>query len=188
MAGYWYIIHIYSGHEKKVKENLEHRVRAIELQDEILQVTIPMKEVAEVKDGKKRVFERPSYPGYILVQTTHELSAEAENEPSRKSWYIIRETPGVMGFLGASGSTPTPISEAEVQNILDLSASTEQQKPIQTVEYGVGDTVKVIEGPFKGFPAEVKEVDEEHGRLHLMISIFGRPTPIEIEFLEVERI
>jgi transcription termination/antitermination protein NusG len=188
MTGYWYIIHIYSGHEKKVKVNLEQRVRALELQNEILQVVIPTTEVTEVKDGKRRTSERPSYPGYILVQTANELSAEAESEFTRQSWYVIRETPGVMNFVGSSGSTPTPLNEAEVQNILNLSTDEELQPSALTVDYVVGDQVKVIEGPFKGFPAEIKGVDMERQRLNLMISIFGRATPIEIEFFGVEKI
>ena len=188
MAGYWYVIHIYSGHEKKVKANLDQRIQAIGLQDEILQVIVPMKEVAEVKDGKRRVSERPSYPGYILVQTACQLSAEAESEDTRQSWNVVRETPGVMGFLGASGSAPSAISDEEVQNILELSTDEEQSQPIAEVDYAIGDKVKVIEGPFNGFPAEIKRIDTERQRLDLMISIFGRTTPIEIEFLGVEKI
>ena len=188
MDGYWYIIHIYSAHEKKVKLNLEQRVLAMTLQDEILQVIIPMKEVASVKDGKKRVQERPSYPGYILIQTTHELGPEAEDEDTRRSWHIIRETPGVMGFVGVSGSIPTPLNEEEVENILSLSTDKEKEQPVVTVDFVVGDQIKVIEGPFNGFGAEVKAIDVQRQRLHLVISIFGRSTPIELGFLEVEQV
>ena len=187
MTGFWYIIHIYSGHEKKVKVNLEQRVRAVGLEGEILQVIIPIKEIVEVKDGKKRVLERPSYPGYILIQTAHELKADAPNEESQKSWSLIRDTPGVMGFVG-SGSHPPPLDEEDVQNVLSISTDEEKRKPAPAVEYVVGDKVKVIDGPFKEFPAEIHGIDEEKQRLHLMISIFGRTTPIELEFFQVERI
>lgn len=187
MDGYWYIIHIYSGHEKKVKMNLEQRVSALTLQDEILQVIVPMKEVASVKDGKKRVQERPSYPGYILIQSCHELGPEVEAEDGRRSWYIIRETPGVMGFVGASGSNPTPLNEDEVKNILNLSSDEEKDEPVPSVDFVVGDQVKVIDGPFNGFGGEIKAIDLERQRLHLVISIFGRATPVELGFLEVEQ-
>lgn len=188
MAGYWYVIHIYSGHEKKVKVNLDQRIQAVGLQEEILEVVVPMKEVVEVKDGKRRVSERPSYPGYILVKTAGQLSADAESEPTRQSWNVIKETPGVMSFLGASGSAPSAISEAEVQNILEISTDEEEPQPVPEVDYAIGDKVKVIDGPFNGFPAEVKGIDNERQRLDLMIKIFGRTTPIEIEFLGVEKL
>ena len=187
MDGYWYIIHIYSGHEKKVKLNLEQRVSAMTLADEVLQVIIPMKEVASVKDGKRRVQDRPSYPGYILIQTAHEVGPEAEDEDGRRRWYVIRETPGVMGFVGASGSTPTSLNEDDVANILSLSTDKEEEEPLLAVDFVVGDQVKVIEGPFNGFVGEVKAIDLERQRLHLVISIFGRSTPIELGFLEVEQ-
>lgn len=187
MDGFWYIIHIYSGHEKKVKVNLEHRVRAMGLQNEILQVVIPMKEVVEVKNGKKRTLERPSYPGYILVQTAHELSPDEQDEVSQRCWYFIRETPGVMGFVG-SGTHPPPLNEKDVRNILNISTDEETQKPLPEVDYAIGDKVKVIDGPFKEFPAEINGIDAEKQRLHLLIYIFGRSTPIELEFFQVEKI
>ena len=187
MDGRWYIIHIYSGHEKKVKTNLEQRVAALTLQDEILQVIIPMKEVTSVKDGKKRVQERPSYPGYILIQSCHELGPEVEHEDGRRSWYIIRETPGVMGFVGASGSNPMPLKDDEVKTILNLSSDEEKEEPLPTVDFVVGDQVKVIDGPFNGFGGEIRAIDLERQRLHLVVSIFGRATPVEIGFLEVEQ-
>ncbi|MDE0185852.1 MAG: transcription termination/antitermination protein NusG [Candidatus Poribacteria bacterium] len=187
MTGFWYIIHIYSGHEKKVKVNLEQRVQAVGLEEEILQVIIPTKEVVEVKNGKKRTFERPSYPGYILIQTANELRADAEIESSQKSWHLIRDTPGVMSFVGSS-SHPPPLAEEEVQNALNISTDEEKRRPSPVVDYVVGDKVKVIDGPFNEFPAEIHGIDEEKQRLHLMISIFGRTTPIELEFFQVEKI
>jgi transcriptional antiterminator NusG len=167
--------------------NLEQRVLALGLEEEILQVIIPTTEVVEVKNGKRRISERPSYPGYILIQAAHELRVDAANEASQKSWNIIRETPGVMGFVGSS-SQPPSLAEDEVQNILNVSTDEEKKKPAPAVEYTVGDRVKVVDGPFNEFPAEIHAIDAEKQRLHLMISIFGRTTPIELEFFQVERI
>ena len=185
--GFWYIVHIYSGHEKKVEINLQKRVQAMRLDKLILEVIVPIKEVAEVKNGKRRVVERPSYPGYILVQTSDELKSSSENPDVLRSWQLVRETPGVMGFIGAS-SNPVPLSEEEVNQVMNQSSGGERPEPILEVDFVSGDQVRVIEGPFKGFPAEVNEVDRERQRLHLTISIFGRSTPIDLEFLEVEKI
>lgn len=181
MDGFWYILHIYSGHEKKVKLNLEQRARALGLEEEVREVVVPIKEVVEIKNGKKRTFERPSYPGYILVHTTHELRADAENEASQRSWYLIQDTPSVMDVVA-------PLGEEEVQNILTLSTGEEKKKVPPTVDHVIGDKVRVIDGPFKEFPAEVSGIDEDKQRLHLTISIFGRSTPIELEYFQVEKI
>lgn len=179
MDGFWYILHIYSGHEKKVKLNLEQRLRALRLSDEVLQVIVPTTETVEIKNGKKRVFERPSYPGYLLVQTAHELRADAPEEASQRSWHMIQDTPSVMDVIAS-------LSEAEVQNILDLSTG-EKKKAPPTIEYLTGDKVRVVDGPFKEFPAEIDRIDEDKQRLHLTISIFGRSTPIELEYFQVEK-
>ena len=186
-TGFWYIIHIYSGHEKKVEINLQKRVQAMRLDKQILEVIVPIKEVAEVKNGKRRVVERPSYPGYILIKTSDELKGNSENPDVLRSWQLVRETPSVMGFIGSS-SNPVPLNEEEVNQVLNLSSGGEKPEPILEVDFVSGDQVRVIEGPFKGFPAEVNEVDRERQRLHLTISIFGRSTPIDLEFLEVEKI
>lgn len=180
MDSFWYILHIYSGHEKKGKLNIEQRVRAMKLEEEILQIVVPINEVVEIKSGKKRVFERPSYPGYILVQTTHELRADAPNEASRRSWELIQDTPSVMDIIA-------PLNEEEVQHILSIQMSEDEKLP-PTVEHVVGDKVRVVDGPFKEFPAEIHGIDDEKGRLHLTISIFGRSTPIELEYFQVEKI
>ncbi|MCZ6676712.1 MAG: transcription termination/antitermination protein NusG [Candidatus Poribacteria bacterium] len=181
MDGFWYILHIYSGHEKKVKLNLERRVLAMRLEDEILQVIVPTTEVVEIKNGKKRVFERPSYPGYILIQTEHELRADAPNEASQRSWDLIQDTPSIMDVIAS-------LDEEEVQNILSISTGEEKKKAAPTLEYAAGDKVQVIDGPFREFPAEINRIDEDKQRLHLTISIFGRSTPIELEYFQVEKI
>lgn len=181
MEGHWYILHIYSGHEKKVKINLEQRVRAMGLSDEILQVIVPTKEVIEIKNGKKRVFERPSYPGYLLVQTANELRPDAPGEKSQKCWEMIQETPSVMDVIAS-------LSEEDVNNILNVSTGEEKKKSPPEIEYAVGDKVRVIDGPFKEFPAEINRIDHDKHRLHLTISIFGRGTPIDLEYYQVEKI
>jgi transcriptional antiterminator NusG len=187
MDGYWYVIHTYSGHEKKVKDNLEQRVKAIGMADEILRIFIPTQQVAEVKNGKKRVYMKTFFPGYILVQTAKELHPETPSERDQKIWHTINEIPGVMGFVG-SGTTPTPLNKEEVQNILQVSKGEEEQKTAPVITFAVGDKVKVTDGHFIGFPGEVSSIDQEKQKLIVMISIFGRSTPVELEFFQVEKI
>ena len=187
MAGFWYVIHIYSGHENKVKANLEQRIRAMDMSEEIIQVFVPTQEVAEIKDGKKRVYTKTFFPGYILVQTATELHPESLSEKYQKVWYTIKNTPGVMGFVG-SGSNPTPLDEAEVQNILQASEGKEELKQTPVMTFVAGDKVEVIDGHFTGFPGEVSKIDHERQKLTVMISIFGRSTPVELEYFQVERI
>ena len=186
MTGYWYVVHTYSGHERKVKDNLEQRIKAMGMSEEILQILIPTQEVAEVKNGKKRVYVKTFFPGYILVQTSIELHPENPNERDQKIWHTIREIPGVMGFVG-SGMTPTPLNEEEVQNILQVSKGEEKPKTAPVITFVLGDKVKVIDGHFTGFPGEVSKIDQEKQKLTVMISIFGRSTPVELEFFQVEK-
>ena len=134
MDSFWYILHIYSGHEKKVKLNLEQRTQALGLEEEVRQVIVPTKEVVEIKNGKKRTFERPSYPGYLLVETAHELRADAEYEASQRSWHLIQDTPSVMDILSS-------LTEEEVQHILDLSTDEEKKPAPPMLEHAVGDKV-----------------------------------------------
>ena len=181
MEGHWYILHIYSGHEKKVRENIVQRVRAMGLADEILDVVVPTKQVVEIKNGKKRVFERPSYPGYLLVHTANELRADAPHPKGQKSWELIQDTPSVMDIISS-------LSEAEVNNILNVSTGEEKKPSVPEIEYVVGDKVRVIDGPFKEFPAEINRIDHDRQRLHLTIFIFGRGTPIDLEYYQVEKI
>ena len=181
MDDFWYILHIYSGHEKKVKLNLEQRAQALRLDEEILKVIVPTKEVVEIKNGKKRTFECPSYPGYLLVQTAHELRADAENEASQQSWHLIQDTPSVMDILDS-------LTQEEVNQILNLTTDDEPQPAPPMLDHAIGDKVRVIDGPFKEFPAEINAIDEARQRLHLTISILGRSTPIELDHFQVEKI
>jgi len=187
MPGFWYVIHTYSGHENKVKANLEQRIRAMGMSEQILQVLIPTQKVAEVKNGKKRTYVKTFFPGYILVQTAVQLRPSTPSDEDQKIWYTIRNTPGVMGFVG-SGSNPIPLDEKEVENILQVSEGKEDEEEAPVVTFVVGDKVKVIDGHFAGFPGEVSEIDQESQKLVAMISIFNRTTPVELDFVQVEKL
>jgi transcriptional antiterminator NusG len=158
-----------------------------ELQDEILQVNVPETEVVEIKDSERKISLRPSYPGYVLVNTIHELGPHVNNLIGQKSWTLIQETPGVMNFLGPT-SHPSPLSSGDVEVMLQLSTEEEESLPVPVMEYEIGDKVKVINGPFSGFPGEIKEIDMEHQRLRLSISLFGRSTSVDLGLLEVEEL
>jgi transcriptional antiterminator NusG len=158
-----------------------------ELRDEILQVNVPETEVVEIKDSERKISLRPSYPGYVLVNTIHELGPHVNNLIGQKSWTLIQETPGVMNFLGPT-SHPSPLSSDDVEVMLQLSTEEEESLPVPVMEYEIGDKVKVINGPFSGFPGEIKEIDMEHQRLRLSISLFGRSTSVDLGLLEVEEL
>lgn len=178
----WYVLHTYSGYEKKVKAHLEQRVRVEERwKERILEVRIPIQQVSEVKEGKKRVVERNMYPGYVFVKVSEEVP-ESEREGLLA---FIRQTPGVMGFLGTK-KTPTPLEDADVPGVVAADERGEPE-PVVQIDYDVGDSVRVIEGPFTGFTGKVTDVDRQKQRLKLAVSIFGRATPLELDFLQVER-
>ena len=175
MAMQWYIIHTYSGFEKKVKESLESRVAAFGLQDKIGQVLIPTEDVVEVRGGKKVVSPRMFYPGYVLV----------EMEMDDYTWHVVRSTPRVTGFVG-TGQTPTPLSEEEVQNILHRAA-TPSDRPKPKLVFERNEQVKIVEGPFANFSGVVEEVNAERSTLKVSVTIFGRSTPVELDFGQVEK-
>lgn len=178
MSKSWYVIHTYSGYENKVKVNIEKRFQVIGLQDKLGQILIPSEQVVEIRDGKKKISTRKFYPGYILV----------EMEMSDESWYLVRTTPKVTGFVG-SGNRPTSLSEEEVKNILNRLAGEEKAvKPKPKVMFEAGDTVKIISGPFTNFSGTVEEVNPDKGRMRVKVAIFGRATPVELDFLQVERV
>lgn len=186
MDGYWYVVQIYTGHEKKVKLTLENMIAREDLQDE-MQVNVPETEVVEIKDSQRKVSRRPSYPGYVLVHTAHELGPRVDNPLGRRNWTLIQETPGVMNFLGPA-LYPSPLSPADVEAMLQQSTEEEEVLPVPAMEYEIGDKVKVINGPFDGFPGEIEEIDMEHQRLRLRISLFGRSTSVDLGLLEVEEL
>lgn len=176
MAKQWYIIHTYSGFEKKVKESLESRVQAFGLQDKIGQILIPTEDVVEVRGGKKVVLPRMFYPGYVLI----------EMEMDDYTWHVVRSTPRVTGFVG-SGQSPTPLSEEEVQNILHRMATpADKTKPKLTFERN--EQVRIVDGPFANFTGVVEEVNADRNTLKISVTIFGRSTPVELDFAQVEKV
>lgn len=170
----WYVIHSYSGYENKVKKNLEQRIATMGMQNKIFRVVVPTEEEVEIRDGQRRSTRRRVFPGYILV----EMIMDDE------SWYVVRNTPGVTGFVGA-GSRPTPLSQEEVDKILRRM---EAEQPKLRVSFRVGETVRITEGPFTDFMAVVDELYPERGKVRLLVSFFGRETPVEMDFMQIERI
>jgi transcriptional antiterminator NusG len=175
MAKQWYVINTYSGYENKVKTNLENSIKAKHLEETIFQVLVPSEEVSEVRGGKKKISTKRFFPGYILV----------EMELTDESWYEVCNTPKVTGFVG-SGNKPTPLTQAEVENIIGQMKGT-RARPKPKVMFEKGEPVKVTEGPFSNFSGKVEEVNVERGKLKVMVTIFGRPTPVELEFGQVEK-
>lgn len=169
----WYVIHCYSGHENKVKHNLEQRIETMQMRDQIFQVVIPTEDEIEVRDGKRRTVERRVFPGYILVQM---ILAD-------DSWYVVRNTPGVTGFVGM-GNEPTPLRSEEVQAIMRRM---EAEAPKIKVTFKPGQKVRIIDGPFNEFIGVVDEIDMERAKVRVLVSFFGRETPVELDFLQVER-
>lgn len=176
MAKQWYIIHTYSGFEKKVKESLEGRVAAFGLGERIGRVMIPTEDVVEVRGGKKVVSTRMFYPGYVLV----------EMEMDDDTWHVVRSTPRVTGFVG-SGQTPSPLTEQEVENILHR-VTTSAEKPKPKLVFERNEQVRIVDGPFANFTGRVDEVNSDRSTLKISVTIFGRETPVELDFVQVEKI
>ena len=172
----WYIVHTYSGFEKKVAESLQQRVQAYGLQDEIGEVLIPTEDVVEMRSGKQVVSSKRFFPGYILV----------EMNMTDNAWHVVKNTPKVTGFVGGTATKPTPISEKEVQNILhQIQEGVEKPRP--KVLFEVGEAVRVKEGPFADFHGNVEDVNYDKNKLRVSVTIFGRSTPVELDFGQVEK-
>jgi transcriptional antiterminator NusG len=169
----WYVIHCYSGYENKVRHNLEQRIETMGMKDKIFDVVIPTQEEIEVRDGKRRTVERHIFPGYVLVNM----------KLSEESWYVVRNTPGVTGFVGM-GNLPTPLRPEEVSQIIKRM---EAEAPTVKVTFKVGERVRIIDGPFNDFRGTVSEIDMERTKVRVMVSFFGRETPVELDFLQVEK-
>ncbi len=169
----WYVVHCYSGYENKVKHNLEQRIETMRMQSQIFQVVVPTEDEMEVRDGKRRVVERRVFPGYILVQMI--LNDD--------SWFVVRNTPGVTGFVGM-GNEPTPLRPEEVQAIMKRM---EAEAPKIKVTFKSGQKVRIIDGPFNEFIGLVDEIDMERAKVRVLVSFFGRETPVELDFLQVEK-
>ena len=175
MAQRWYVINTYSGYETKVQANLESRIKAENMKELITEIMIPSENVNEVRGGKKRVTNKRFFPGYILVKM----------ELTDASWYVVKETPKVTGFVG-SGSRPTPLPDEEVENIIGQMDGTRERPKIK-VDFYKDETVKVLDGPFANFSGKVEEINAERGKLKVMVTIFGRSTPVELDFGQVEK-
>src|SRR5919199_1647191 len=170
----WYVIHTYSGYENKVKTNLEHRISTMDVADRIFQVVIPMEGEVEVKDGQRRTVQRKVFPGYVLV----------DMKLDDQSWYVVRNTPGVTGFVG-SGNKPIPLEESEVRKILKQMTA---EAPRVKIAFEKGQSVRIIDGPFADFIGVVDDILPDKGKVRVMVSFFGRETPIELDFLQVEKL
>jgi len=169
----WYVIHCYSGYENKVSHNLEQRIETMVMQDKIFDVVVPTEEEIEVREGKRRTVEKRVFPGYILVQMIL----------GEDSWYVVRNTPGVTGFVGM-GNDPTPLRPEEVQAIMKRM---EADAPTVKVAYKIGQKVRITDGPFADFMGTVSEIDMDRAKVRVYVSFFGRETPVELDFLQVDR-
>ncbi|HZG73260.1 MAG TPA: transcription termination/antitermination protein NusG [Chondromyces sp.] len=173
----WYVVHTYSGYENKVKANLEKRVESMGMQDKIFRVIVPEEEETDVKNGKKKVIKRKVFPGYVLVELIM----------TDDSWYVVRNTPGVTGFVGSAGggSKPTPLLPDEVTSILKQMGLDERRKE---VAFELGETVAVKEGPFANFEGTVEEIDLDKSKVKVLVNMFGRETPVELDFDQVDKL
>ena len=176
MAKRWYVVHAYSGYEKQVKRSLEERIEREEMQDDFGEVLVPTEEVVEMKGGQKRRSDRKFFPGYVLV----------EMEMNEDSWHLVKDVPKVMGFIGGTSDRPAPITEREAEAILDR-VQEGVDKPRPKILFEPGEMVRVVDGPFNDFNGVVEEVNYDKSRLRVAVLIFGRSTPVELEFHQVEK-
>ncbi|MFC1807048.1 transcription termination/antitermination protein NusG [Candidatus Omnitrophota bacterium] len=176
MTKRWYVIHTLTGQEEKVKANILNQLSLSKVKEQVEQVLIPTEVISEVKSGKKKISERKFFPGYVMV----------EMDLTDESWYLIKNTPGVTGFI-SSGSKPTPLLEEEVHNILRQTEE-KKEKPTPKVSFNAGESVRITDGPFTNFNGTVESMNPAKGRLKVSVMIFGRPTPVELEYWQVERL
>lgn len=170
----WYVLHTYSGYEENVAHNLKQRIETLDAGDKIFNVLVPTEKKIKIKNGKRKVIEEKIFPGYVLV----------EMMVTDESWYIVRNTPNVTGFIGV-GTVPTPISEKEVQGLMKRMGVEEPKFKIDVTE---GETVKITDGPFKNFEGKITNIDEAKGKVKVNVSMFGRETPVELDFLQIKKI
>lgn len=171
---HWYALHTYSGYEDNVARNLKQRIESLGYEDKIFNVLVPKEKKIKIKGGKREVYEEKIYPGYVLVEMI----------VSDDSWYVVRNTPNVTGFIGA-GVIPTPLSHEEVDGLMKRMGV---EEPKYKIEIAVGDNVKIMDGPFKEFDGRIAEIDEERGRVKVLVTMFGRETPVELDFLQVKKL
>lgn len=172
----WYAIHTYSGFEENVADSLNQRIEALNMKDYIFNILVPKEKKIKIRNGKRRVVEEKIYPGYVLIDML----------VTDDSWYVVRNTPNVTGFIG-TGTTPSPLSQSEVDAILKRAGTT-QGEPEITIDLQVGMAVKIGDGPFKGFEGKVSEIDGARGKVKVLVSMFGRETPLELDFTQVKKI
>jgi transcriptional antiterminator NusG len=170
----WYVIHTYSGYEEAVARNLKQRIESFGMEDKIFNVIVPTEKKIKIKSGKRKIVEEKVYPGYVLVEMV----------VTDDSWYVVRNTPRVTGFVG-SGTIPIPVSLDEIKN---LQKRMGVEEPKYKIDFSPGDAVKITDGPFKDFDGKVSEIDEEKGRVKVLVTMFGRETPVELDFLQVKKI
>ena len=170
----WYAIHTYSGYEESVAENLKQRIESMDMEERIFQVLVPKEKKIKIKNGKRKTIEEKIFPGYVLV----------EMMVTDDSWYVVRNTPSVTGFIGA-GTTPTPIAVEEIEALQKRMGVHEPEYALDVV---VGDTVRINDGPFKNFEGKISDIDEGRGKLKVLVNMFGRETPIELDFLQVQKV
>jgi transcriptional antiterminator NusG len=170
----WYVIHTYSGYEESVAKNLKQRIESLGMEDKIFNVIVPKEKKIKIKNGKRVVVEEKIYPGYVLVEMI----------VTDDSWYVVRNTPNVTGFVGA-GTTPIPVSKEEIEKLLKRMG---EKEPQYKIDIKVGDMVKITDGPFKDFDGKVSEIDEERGKVKVLVNLFGRDTPIELDSLQIKKL
>lgn len=170
----WYAIHTYSGYEEKVAESIRQRADSLDMKDKIFQVLVPKEKMIEVKNGKRKVVEKRIFQGYVMVQM----------KMSEDAWYIVRNTPSVTGFVG-SGAEPTPVSDEEMEKIMKRMG---REEPKHKVDYKIGEVVNITDGPFKSFDGTVSEIDAAKGKLKVLVNMFGRETPVELDSLQVKKV
>lgn len=170
----WYAIHTYSGYEEKVADSIKQRVDTVDMADKIFDVMVPKEKQIEIKNGKRKIVEKKIFQGYVLV----------EMKMTEDAWYIVRNTPGVTGFVG-SGVTPTPVSDDEISKIKKRMGV---EDPKHNINYSIGEVVNIVDGPFKGFDGAINEIDTQKGKIKVLVSMFGRDTPVELDALQVKKV
>ena len=170
----WYVLHTYSGYEESVAHNLRQRVESYGMEDLIFQILIPTEKKIKIKNGKRKVITEKIFPGYVMIEMI----------VTDDSWYVVRNTPSVTGFIG-TGNIPTPVSEEEIRSLMKRMKA---EEPKYKIDVNKGDAVKIVDGPFKDFEGKVSKVDEARGKVKVLVSMFGRETPVELDFLQIKKI
>ena len=170
----WYVLHTYSGYEENVAQNLKQRIESMDMEDKIFNVMVPIEKKIKIKNGKRRVVEEKIFPGYVLVEMI----------VTDESWYVVRNTPNVTGFIG-TGTTPAPVSEEEIKS---LQKRMGVEEPKYKIDLEVNTPIKITDGPFKNLEGKITDIDEEKGKVKVMVSMFGRETPVELDFLQIQKL